>query len=84
MDTALKLAADNAITEDNAFDLDFIDVLPRLVYRERRGTTLEEGGLGLDVGTRIYSKRVDHTYKLANNQLFGLNTRKKGGGEAAG
>lgn len=81
LDVAMRMAAENAITEDNAFALEFIDVLPSLVFNEKSTVSLEEGGLALDVGTRIYSKRVDNMHKEANHTLMDMTRKKKDGGE---
>lgn len=70
-ETALKLASDNKINEKNAFDLNFIDVLPDLVQQQRAHDHFQTAGLGLDVGTRIFAKRVDAIAKEAHRSLTG-------------
>jgi hypothetical protein len=84
LDLALKLAAENKITDRNVWALPLIDHLPDMVQHaapEAADGGGDGGGAGgnyftrisggLDAGVQIYSKRVDATWKLALSQLYG-------------
>ncbi|KXZ47717.1 hypothetical protein GPECTOR_33g599 [Gonium pectorale] len=70
-----ELCLGNKITKDNAFDLKGIDALKILVFRDTSVPSDEvhftSAGLGLDVGMRIYTKRVDAIYDLTYRSLGG-------------
>lgn len=59
----IRLAAENKITKENAFDHNFIDEMGALVQEERQvaGTAFcfPKAGFALGAGTKIYEKRVD-------------------------
>ncbi|EFJ49022.1 hypothetical protein VOLCADRAFT_117378, partial [Volvox carteri f. nagariensis] len=78
-----ELCCGNKISVDNAFDLQGIDALRALVFSDgaKDSALSSEGhfqnaGIGLEAGTKIYSKRVDAVYNLANSINYGQAFRK--------
>jgi hypothetical protein len=87
LDLALKLAAENKITDRNVWSLPLIDHLPDMVHQaapdpaaaDAAAASADGGGTnyftrisgGLDAGVQIYAKRVDATWKLVYAQLHG-------------
>lgn len=85
LDLALKLAAENKITDRNVWSLPLIDHLPDMVQRAAAdpaapgaadaaaggGNYFTRISGGLDAGVQIYARRVDATWKLALLQLSG-------------
>ena len=72
LDLALKLAAENKITDRNVWSLPLIDHLPDMVGAAGGGGnyfTRISGGL--DAGVQIYARRVDATWKMVLLQLAG-------------
>lgn len=65
LDRIIKLCAENKITKDNAWDLNFITSMPDLIKKEAAAGyfTFHRASCVLDGGVRIYSKRVDSTYE---------------------
>jgi hypothetical protein len=83
LDLALKLAAENKITDRNVWSLALIDHLPEMVHSAApvaaAAAAPDCGGTnyftrisgGLDAGVQIYARRVDATWKQAYAQLYG-------------
>jgi hypothetical protein len=98
LDMALKLAAENKITDRNVWSLPLIDFLPDMVQHAPAGDEAsadaggEPGGPtnyftrisgGLDAGVTIYAKRVDATFKLVMTTLSQTAAGFTGGAEGA-
>jgi hypothetical protein len=77
--SVIRLAAENRISESNTWELDFIDRLPDIIQHEdASGFNFQKASCGLDASVKIYSTRVDATYKLAQNTLSGLGSARPG------
>ncbi|GIL92567.1 hypothetical protein Vretimale_18984 [Volvox reticuliferus] len=76
---ATELSCGNKISVNNAFNLHGIDALRTLVFssrardsaRSNEGQFFQSAGFGLEAGTKIYCKRVDAVYNLANSINYG-------------
>ncbi|GIL62500.1 hypothetical protein Vafri_16714 [Volvox africanus] len=76
---ATELSCGNKISVNNAFDLLGIDALRTLVFSSKsrdsvrcnEGQFFQSAGFGLEAGTKIYCKRVDAVYNLANSINYG-------------
>ncbi|GBF88554.1 condensin complex subunit 2 [Raphidocelis subcapitata] len=96
LDLALKLAAENKITDRNVWSLPLIDHLPDMVHSAApvaaaaAAAAADGGGTnyftrisgGLDAGVQIYARRVDATWKQAYAQLHGAPIMEDGSQEA--
>ncbi|KAG1673430.1 hypothetical protein FOA52_002195 [Chlamydomonas sp. UWO 241] len=75
-DRVIKLAAENKINKNNAWDIDVIYHMPSIIKGEHAAGAqhfnFQRASCGLAAGVDIYSKRVDSVYETCKETLFGF------------